>query len=213
MISWISKSDLDREVELLRARAADALMDAETRRVRNVVDPFLSLLIATTFEIRDPVTLADTQRAEAAMRGMGSALGDFHQGVLGAVDGWNDHDAGYDLECTSRRIVAEVKNKWNTMNSSNRRAVLTDLETAARQKIGAWTAYLVLVIPKSPIRYEENLGNNVIETDGASFYHTVTGMPNAIHDLLNYLCEKFAASDAIAKYCLETMDKSLPPRL
>ena len=41
--------------------------------------------------------------------------------ILGSVDGWDNHDAGYDLECDARIILAEIKNKWNTMNSSNRR--------------------------------------------------------------------------------------------
>ena len=213
MIAWISSDDLDREIDLLRKRAADALQDAEKRRARNVVDPFLSLLIATTFNIRDPNALTDLQRAESAMRGMGNAVGAFHQGVLGTVDGWDNHDAGYDLECSSRHIVAEVKNKWNTMNSQNKRAVIVDLKTAVRQKRGPWTGFLVLVVPQKPVRYEKDLGGNVIETDGASFYHTVTGMPNAIHELMNYLCERITPSDAIASHCLKIMDASLPPRL
>ena len=213
MVTWISDTDLNREISLLKDRATSARQDSERRRVRNVVDPFLSLLIAATFDIQDPAMLTNIQRAESAIRGMSNALGEFHQRVLGSIDGWENHDAGYDLECTSRWIVAEVKNKWNTMNSSNRRTVVNDLETAVRQKRGTWTAYLVFVIPKTPMRYEKDLGNNVIETDGASFYHKATGDSNAIHDLMDSLCDKITPSKDIADHCRQIMINSLPPRL
>ena len=213
MVTWISDSDLDGEIQLLRERAKSALQDAEVRRVRNVVDPFLSLLLASTFDLQNPAALTNIQRAESAIRGMSNALGEFHQRILGSVHGWANHDAGYDLECSSRRIVAEVKNKWNTMNANARRGALRDLETAVRQKRGAWIAYLVIIVPKKPKRYEKDLGNNVIETDGASFYQKVTGEANAIHDLMDSLCDRITPSEDIADHCRRIMNSSLPPRL
>ena len=146
------------------------------------------------------------------MRGMSNALGSFHQHILGSVDGWVNHDAGYDLEATSHKVISEVKNKWNTMNSSNRRSVIGDLKTALRQKQRGWKAYLVHVIPKQPERYVLDLGEGVYETDGATFYHIVTGHKNAIHDLMGYLCDALISSKEIADYCRDVMAKSLPPR-
>ncbi len=46
-----------------------------------------------------------------------SAIGRFHQGVLGGVHGFKNHDAGYDIENKQRKIIAEIKNKYNTMNA------------------------------------------------------------------------------------------------
>lgn len=143
---------------------------------------------------------------------MSGALGTFHQSILGSVCGWENHDALYDLKSPERRVVAEVKNKWNTMNASNRRQVESDLAAAVRCLRGNWEAYLVLVIPRKPERYMINISNHVIETDGASFYHLVTGFPNAIHDLFDELSLKLAPTEAIASYCSKVMSQSLPPR-
>ena len=214
-MDWISDDALRKCVEQLleEARAADA--EADARRQRNVVDPFSSLLIASTFGIDEADTLQGVQRAESSVRGMSNALGKFHQAVLGSVAGWVNHDAGYDLECVSCQIVAEVKNKHNTMNAANRREVESDLANAVRQKRGEWSAYLVLIVPRKPERYRKEITGhrNVWEIDGASFYHLVTGEPNALHDLFEYLCEAIAPTESIADYCRRILAASLPPRI
>ncbi len=102
--------------------------------------------------------------------GISNAVGDFHQEVLGSVEGFRNHDAGYDLECPDKQIVAEVKNKHNTMNAPNRKQVVDDLDTAVRQKTGSWVAYLVVIVPGKPKRYRKKLTNRVYEIDGASFF-------------------------------------------
>ncbi len=215
MLAWISDEKLSDEIVFLQQRTRRAWEDAEERRTRNVIDPFLSLVIASVFSIQDPKELVNIQNAESALRGLSNALGNFHQQILGSVDGWENHDVGYDLECRARRIVAEVKNKWNTMNASNRYQVETDLRTAVRQKSGNWTGYLVMVIHRHPQRYQKPLseGRNLFEIDGASFYELVTGDPNASHDLLDKLCDAITPSSDIADYCRQIMMDSLPPRI
>ena len=81
-------------------------------------------------------------------------------------------------------IVAEIKNKYNSMNSSNKRQVVDDMDVALRQKRGDWTGYLAHIVPQSPRRYTKHLKGNLFATDGTSFYHNVTGDPNAVHNLL-----------------------------
>lgn len=213
MLTWISDSDLNREIESLTSRAFEALIKAERRRTSNVVDPFASILLAKMLDIDSIGDLVQAQQVESATRGMSGAIGDFHQQVLGCVDGWRNHDAGYDLECESRRLLAELKNKWNTMNAGARHGVESDLRTAVRQHSGHWTAYLVLIIPKKPERYEREISPNVIETDGASFYHTATGDPNSLHDLLNIVCDRIAPSGEIFEHCRTIGAQSLPPRI
>ena len=177
-----------------------------------MIDPFSSLLVASTFDVDKADKLIALQNAESGLRGMSNALGRFHQNVLASVDGWEDHDAGYDLECRGRCILAEVKNKWNTMNTGNRREVESDLQTAVRQKSGQWHGYLVQVIPQKPIRYEDQISPRVYVIDGASFYHKVTGEPNAIHDLFDHLCCVMTQSADIVEHCRIIMENTLPPR-
>lgn len=214
-LGWISDAALNQAIATFRRSAADALEQAVNRQQRNVVDPFLSLLIASTFGANSRDELLRLQNSNSALNGMSNALGYFHQEILAGVEGWANHDAGYDLECPARRILAEVKNKHNTMNASNREKVIGDLDTAVRQKGRGWTGYLVIIVPRVRRRYETPLGTNrpVSEIDGASFYHKVTGDPNALHDLFDVLCDELTASQEIADYCRQVMTDSIPPRI
>ena len=211
-LDWIRSDELDHHIECLRQSAKNAVTGASKRRKKNIDDPFSSLLIAATHEIKYASDLTRLKDAESALRGMSNALGRFHQSILASIDGWHDHDAGYDLECPEQKLLAEVKNKWNTMNSANRRKVEEELETAIRQKPRDWHGYLVIVIPRKPVRFTKPLGKGVTELDGASFYAKVTGHPNAIHDLFDYLCSATNPSSEIASHCRDIMVTSLPPR-
>ena len=213
-LSWIADATLNAAIARLKQSASDSLSEAVSRQQRNVVDPFLSLLIASTFGMNVRNNLIQLQNGNSALNGMPNALGYFHQEVLGGIPGWVNHDAGYDLECEGRQVLAEVKNKHNTMNSSNRQQVVNDLDTAVRQKGRGWTGYLVIVVPRLPNRYERRLGTNrpVFEIDGASFYNKATGDPNALHDLFDVLNAELSTSRDIADYCNEVLATSIPPR-
>lgn len=214
-LNWISDATLNDVIRKFRRSAAEALEQAANRQQRNVIDPFLSLLIASTFDANSREELLRLQNSNSALNGMSNALGYFHQEILAGVEGWVNHDAGYDLECPARQILAEVKNKHNTMNASNREKVIGDLDTAVRQKGRNWTGYLVIVVPRDCRRYETHLGTNrrVREIDGASFYHKVTGDPDALHDLFDVLCDELTTSQEISDYCRQVMTDSIPPRI
>ena len=214
-LSWIADSDLALAIASLTTSVQDIINRANNPNRRNVTDPFGALLIASAFKVESKEQLEQLQQSEAGLRGITNPLGYFHQEVLGAVQGWNNHDAGYDLESESQRMLAEVKNKYNTMNASNRQQVLDDLDTAVRQKGAGWSGYLVIILPRRPQRFEErlNTGRPVYEIDGASFYHKVTGDPNAIHDLFDVLSSELTESTEIAEYCREILGSSIPPRL
>ena len=211
-LSWISDEDLNQALMKFRNAATSALDDAKRRQQKNVIDPFLSLLIAATFGIDSKEDLTRFQESESAVRGMSNALGHFHQDVLSGVEGWVEHDAGYDLECESKKTIAEIKNKHNTMNASNRDKVVGDLDTAVRVKGRGWEGFLVIVIPKTSKRYSIRLNTQrpVYEIDGASFYHKVTGQSTALHDLFDVLCDELTESQEIADYCQELMKTTIP---
>lgn len=192
MISWISPETLNQHIDRLLQRASDAADKAQGRRKKNVIDPFSSLAVASTFSIQKPRML---------------------ENVLGSVPGWQNHDSGYDLECARKQAIAEIKNKHNTMNAANRREVEQDLRTALRQKRGDWRAFLVHVIPRTPNRYSKSLGGNLFEIDGASFYALATGEDDAIHDLFDHLTGRLSPSGEITKHCKGIFARSLPPRI
>ena len=78
-LEWIADSDLEAAVNLLVKRANDARMNAPQRMKRNVVDPFSSLVVASTFRLKTEADLVNAQQASSALDGMGNAIGSFHQ--------------------------------------------------------------------------------------------------------------------------------------
>ena len=218
-LEWISDGQLEQAVETLLQRASNAYDEAANRIVQNVVDPFSSLVVATTIDsIKEASTLSAVQQINSATQAISNAVGDFHQEVLGGIDGFVDHDAGYDLESPDRKIIAEIKNKHNTMNAGSRRGVVADLDTAMRQKRGAWSAYLVIIVPKKPQRYKKRLTDReVYEVDGATFYTLATGSETALHDLYHAVesvaiqMRPHIRANGILGYCKNALDRGIPP--
>ncbi len=216
-LSWIDDEHLNDAVSRMLQRAQDAKNQAANRIRKNVVDPFSSIILAATIDLDDVSTLSTIQQINSTSSGISSAVGDFHQQVLGSVDGFSNHDAGYDLESSDKQVIAEIKNKHNTMNASNREKVINELDTAVRQKAGSWVAYLVVIIPGRPKRYRKKLTNReVYEIDGASFYELVTGSETALYDLY-YAVEEITASrrpmirtDEILGYCKTALEAGIP---
>lgn len=215
---WISDSDLEKAVNQFAERANNAKRCASERMKKNVVDPFSSLIVASTLGVDSREVLVGAQQNASALGGIYNALGDFHQQVLGSVDGWTNHDASYDLENEDQKILAEIKNKHNTMNSKNREVVESKLNSALQTKGQGWTAYLVVIIPKKPMRYREQLimRRPVYEIDGATFYELATGEPNALYDLFTATMDILNSNgrsipSSVLAYCQEVYDRYMPP--
>ena len=216
-LPWIDDRVLRHVVLTMLERAQDASNHAPERIKKNVIDPFSSLIIAAATGISEEDDLTSVQQVNSASSGISNAIGNFHQQILGAVDGFDNHDAGYDLESPEKLILAEVKNKHNTMNASTREKVVSDLDTAVRQKAGNWTGYLVIVIPAKPDRYKKQLTKReVYEIDGASFYELATGYSSALHDLYyaveDITTERYPGlqSRAILDYCETALHEGIP---
>lgn len=208
---WLPNADLEAATNTFAASIARCRDEQQARIRRNVLDPFSLMSIAHVF---GAATTEDALRyagMSAVIGCIGNALGKFHQQVLGSAHGWRDHDRGFDLICERSQMLAEVKNKHNTMNSSNRRQVEDDLKAALRQREAGWTAYLAIIIPKRPERYRTELAPNLYETDGASFYEIVSGQTNAMHDVLDHLCGALGVAKDVAEGVRQL--NSLPPRL
>ena len=214
-LCWLPEERLSQALDSLQKAITLASNNSSQRRQKNVIDPFLSLLTAFAFNFKNPEDLNMIKNATAINMSIAVALGHFHQNILGSVPGWNNHDAGYDLESPSKKIIAEIKNKHNTMNSDNRREVVNKLATALRQKKGHWTGFLVIMIPKKPQRYKTRLDNHsdLYEIDGASFYDEVSGRKNALYDLFNVVCQHWGASKKMSKYYHQLLREALPPKV
>ena len=211
VLDWLREGELKAATIKFKEAIAKCRDEQQRRTVRNVLDPFSMVAIAYVFGPKMSEELMPYIGVNSVVNCIGNALGRFHQDVLGSANGWENHDRGFDLISEREQKLAEVKNKHNTMNAANRREIEDGLRSAVRQKPRGWTAYLVIVIPKKPERYCHEIAPNVLETDGASFYELVSGKNNAMHDVLDHLCDNLDVSHNVADWVQEL--NSLPPKL
>lgn len=199
-LSFISDADLEREVGLLLSTAEKASEKAEKSLHRNVVDPFAMLFEIYGFEL----SIEEWQIREAsrqAQKSLANAIGNFHQNVLGCVNGWSNVKTGKvnDLVNDERSIVAEVKNKHNTVKGDSLAGLHSKLSNLVTTKNGIYyqyTAYYVQIIPKSSLRFDKvfepsdnergakvKAYENVRTIDGATFYDLATSREHSLRDL------------------------------
>lgn len=130
-------------------------------------------------------------------------VGDFHQNLLGRVDGWvnlgRGHPSGMDLKKEDDTIWIELKNKYNTMNSSSLRDTRFKCEELAEKYPNAkiYWAYIVSQNYESfdkTWKYRDNKENAVHEINdnirniaGKDVYTLVTGEETAFEQLFNAL--------------------------
>lgn len=173
---------------------------------RNVIDPFGSIFEISAFG----VTLEawkDSELIRQCQKTLQNQIGAFHQEILGCVDSWIDMGKGsvVDLRNDNRKIIAEVKNKYNTVSGgdlSSKYNTLENLVMPKNSEYKGYTSYFVQIIPKYPERYNNCFTpsnkekgtkcpeNELIRViDGASFYELVTGHTDALYELFQALPE------------------------
>lgn len=198
-LSWISDDDLAMEVRHLLVVADNATQKTQAFE-KNVIDPFSSIFEMAGFGVgfNDWVKNESMRQAQKSLQ---NHVGAFHQRILGKVNGWQDLRTGSeaDLINDQKKIIAEVKNKYNTVSGSKLADQYRSLEMLVQQKASKfyqYTSYFVNIIPKDKLRYNRPFvpsdkaqgkkcpTNDLIrEIDGASFYHLVTGEKYALREL------------------------------
>ncbi len=128
-------------------------------------------------------------------------IGDFHQRLLGRVDGWVDlgrgHPSGMDLKKEDDSIWMELKNKYNTMNSSSLRDTRFKCEELAEKYPNAkiYWAYIVSknyesfdktwIYKDNKQNVEHDVNDNIRILAGKEVYTLVTGDETAFEQLFD----------------------------
>lgn len=203
-LHWITDEALTQATKNLLDKAANIKIQAERNINRNVIDPFSCLFQLGGFGLQydEWLTGEITRQAQKSLQ---NHVGDFHQNILGSITGWENKKTGsvIDLVNLERNIIAEVKNKHNTVKGSDRVGVYDTLSNAVTEKMSVYkdfTSYYVTVIPPKSDRIDRpftpsdnkrgqrrEVNEKVREIDGASFYELVTGDSNALRDLYRIL--------------------------
>ena len=116
-------------------------------------------------------------------------IGEFHQELLGKVDGWIDLGIGdeteIDLKKEDNTVFIELKNKHNTMNSSSTKTCREKLENVIEQYPDA-TAYWAYIISKKyktenrVWKYKGKENEKIRRISGDLLYEMITGNPDAL---------------------------------
>ncbi|MCC2666571.1 MAG: type restriction enzyme (Eco47II, Sau96I) [Gammaproteobacteria bacterium] len=205
-LSFISDHDLDEAVANLLTVAGAALKESEDKFNKNVIDPFSAIFEMAGFQI-DENTWRSNEKTRKAQKTLSNQVGAFHQTILSKIQGWQNPGPGgiIDLVSHNHKIIAEIKNKHNTVKGANLTHLYSELENLVMPKTSKYkdyTAYYVAIIPKKPGRYDlpftpsdkavgkRKSENSLIrKIDGFSFYDKVTGVENTLLQLFKALPE------------------------
>lgn len=199
-LSYINDAELIKIVKLVLDKGIERKKEAEKKFTKNVIDPFGSLFEAAAFDV-DHNTWKSSETIRQCQKTLQNHIGDLHQKILGKVNGWSDLGTGsvVDLECVGNKIIAEVKNKYNTVTGGKLADQYYSLERLVMPKASKYrnyTAYFVNIIPRKPTRFDDIFvpsdkdkgakcpeNKQIRITDGASFYTLVTGEEDALSNL------------------------------
>lgn len=159
ILKWISDKDFENEVSNLLEIASIAKNNANKDFNKNVIDPFSAVFEVAGFDF-DYKTWFSSETARQAQKTLNTHIGTFHQTILGHCKGWENLGVGnvIDLVCESKKIIAEVKNKHNTVTKGNLAGLyysLDDLVSPKKSVYKDYTAYYVTIIPKTALRFDK----------------------------------------------------------
>ena len=198
-LSYINDEKLEEFVKHVLDKGIKRKEQAEQKFNKNVIDPFGSLFEAAAFNVNHK-TWKDSETIRQCQKTLQNHVGELHQKILGEVAGWYDLGVGsvVDLVCDDKKIIAEIKNKYNTVTGGKLADQYYSLERLVMQKSSkyrGYTAYFVNIIPKKPEPFDDCFepsdkdkgakcprNENIRIIDGASFYSMVTGNKNAISE-------------------------------
>lgn len=204
-VNFLSNEDFLSAVVDVTNVLKKAKNDADKKIYSNVLDPFSAIFEAVYFEM-DLSEWIEKEKSRQTQKSMQNKIGEFHQRIIGCVDGWENYETGYvvDVINKEKKVVAEIKNKFNTTKGNHKKTVYDDLERFLEINPG-YTAYCVEIIPQGAKRYNKpfvppdnvskqrrNENEKIRVIDGYSFYELVTGETDALIKLYRALPEAIA---------------------
>lgn len=207
-LPFISKQDLQKECLSLFQKVTEASQQADKNFNKNRIDAFSALFECGLRRISLNEWIK-SEKQRQLQKTLQNEIGYFHQKVLGHLKGCQDLGVGnlIDFACPSKKIIAEIKNKHNTVKGSDQIVTYDTLEKCLKMpEYKGFTGYYVTMIPKkrgiipftppdnkTHLRRPEN--PHILAIDGISFYHLLTGDENAlfkiykeIPQILNAIC-------------------------
>jgi len=201
-LKYISDENLINAVDKVIKVIEKAENEADVKLYKNVVDPFSALFHGITHKISYKEWIKQ-EKARQIQKTMQNAIGDFHQNILGSVKGWENlgSSGGLDVKSRKQKIIAEIKNKYNTTKGNHRTELYDAIKVMLRkEEYKGFVGYYVEIIPKNKSIYDISFtpSDNKIKKqrpknkrirviDGVSFYAKATGRKLALQELFEVL--------------------------
>ena len=204
-LSYISDSNLENAVQTVVNCIRQAQARPATSLYKNVIDPFSAIFDGVVDGISFNNWL-NREKVRQIQKTVQNAIGEFHQAVIGSIPGWQNLGTGQviDICNNSRQIIAEIKNKHNTVKGSDKIVIYDDLFYALQTpNYKNFTAYYVEIVPKKDMKkiiYNRPFTPsdkktktsrppipNIIITNGQDFYDIATGVPGSLSMLFDVL--------------------------
>jgi hypothetical protein len=160
---------------------------------KNIVDPFKMAFDVNKIGIEEWIKKEVLRQLDKSVE---QRMGEFHQKILGGVEGWTDLGIGkeVDLMKNDKSIYIEIKNKYNTCSSDALSAVRRKLEEITRNKhdaIACWAYIIAKTNQKSGeevwVKTKFNKIDSVKKVWGEKVYQIVTGDKDALEKIYNAL--------------------------
>ena len=179
------------------------LQTIDTNIHRNVIDPFASVF-ESAVNSYSYQSWIDAEIMRQKQKSLTNKIGDLQEELIACIIGVENLARGQvvDILCKDKRIIAEVKNKFNTTKGNHKKEIYDDLSKVISQKYQGFTGYYVEIIPKKPIRYNKQFtpSDNTTNTnrdgrddiriiDGYSFYSLLTGDEHALFKIHQFILE------------------------
>jgi hypothetical protein len=199
-VSFISNEDFYNSVKKVTVSAESKVNSFYI--YKNTIDPF-SMVFDTMIQGISFEDWLSQERARQLQKSLQNNVGIFHQNLIGNLPGCESMKRGKVLDIVSegKCIVAEVKNKFNTIKGVDKIHTYDRLKNKIEQpKYKGFTGYLVEIIPEKGSRYDELFtppdnekkekrpkNEYIRRIDGYSFYALVTDVPDALEQVYQAL--------------------------
>lgn len=135
-------------IELLQLDCAREERLAKKKIELAKIDPFSAALECATLGLTFDEWISQNEVRRVRQKSLQNNIGSLHEEAIACFDGWELSDSTADVVNHDRKIIAEIKNKFNTMNSSSSLATYTKLEQLVDGKYEGYQSYVVQIIPK-----------------------------------------------------------------
>lgn len=193
---FIDRTVLEMTVLDLLTGAAQSLKASEAQFEKNVIDPFAAMIEMAGFGSSAEQWI-ENEKQRQSQKTLQNRIGAFHQTILGSMKGWESLPVGgiVDVVNKDRKIIAEIKNKYNTMNAASSINLYNTLDNEVSRKNSAfygYQAYVVHIVPRSsegmdqlfapsnPEKGKSQQNALIRQVDGRRFYALASGCEDAM---------------------------------